>query len=216
MKSFQKDSVTLDYKYYAKEDLKERTAFDVDLALLDSKSGTVIGGETFRVIQEPRPAILPLVSVLQETNGTATLSVSNVQESAQYEWYDSQGVYIGEGESCEVPVSANPVQYSVKAIADRDGAFNYATIRVVSTQAIKSVDASGHAAAQVVVAFQKPTDGSARLQLTSVSGSVSTREYSMGKGTQAYGIPVANLQNGVYQVSLIEDGHVIDTKKFVK
>lgn len=69
---------------------------------------------------------------------------------------------------------------------------------------------------QTAVVLQEATDCNVKLQLSSVSGTVPTLEYAVGKGVQTYTIPTSDLRNGVYQVSLIENGHVIDTKKFVK
>ena len=70
--------------------------------------------------------------------------------------------------------------------------------------------------AETSVVFNEATDCTAKLQLSSVSSNVPTMEYTVSKGIQTYDIPTSELKNGVYQVSLVENGHVIDTKKFVK
>ena len=109
--------------------------------------------------------------------------------------------------------NANLSQYKVKVIADGDGAFNYAETSLTGTQSIQNVESDGQ---QTSVVLKEATDCDAKLQLSSVSGVVPTQEYSIGKGIQTCSIPTSGLKDGVYQVSLIENGHVIDTKKFVK
>lgn len=213
MKPQEKQSISLNYRYYAVKDLKERLSYDIDLALVDSRSGRIIGGETFRMIQEPRRAIFPKIVVISQTSNTATLTVENVHESAKYEWYNQNGVYLGEGETFEVPVSSVQTQYKVKAISNKDGAFNYGSLSLTGTQAIQKIESEGE---QVSVSFNEATDCDAVLKLSSLNGFVPMQEYSVSKGISKYDIPASALSNGVYQVSFVEDGKVIDSKKFVK
>ena len=165
------------------------------------------------MIQEPRRAIFPKIVVISQTSNTATLTVENVHESAKYEWYNQNGVYLGEGETFEVPVSSVQTQYKVKAISNKDGAFNYGALNLTGTQAIQKIENEGE---QVSVSFNEATDCDAILKLSSLNGFVPMQEYSVPKGISKYDIPASALSNGVYQVSFVEDGKVIDSKKFVK
>ena len=213
MKAFQEKMVTVTCNFRADEAITEELLYDVNLILVDEQTGLRLGGETFRIVQEPRPALLPSITVNSKTSNTATLSVGNISESATYEWYDKGGHFLGTGETISVPASASLSQYKVKAIAAKDGAYNYAETSLKGTQSILTVESDGK---QTAVVLQEATDRNAKIQLSSVSGTVPTLEYAVGKGVQTYTLPTSDLRNGVYQISLIEDGHVIDTKKFVK
>ena len=213
MKPFEDGEVAVDCSFRADEAITERQTYDVNLILVDGQTGLRLGGETFRIVQEPRPAILPAIKVDAKNSSTATLSVDNVKEDARYEWYDDNDDLLGTGLTVNVPASARLSQYKVKVIAEKDGAFNYAETGLTGTQAIQAVESDG---SQTAVVLQEATDCNVKLQLSSVSGTVPTLEYAVGKGVQTYTIPTSDLRNGVYQVSLIENGHVIDTKKFVK
>ena len=114
-----------------------------------------------------------------------------------------------------MPVSASMTQYKVKAIADKDGAYNYAMADLTGSQSIQKVELNSNSQ-QATVIFQEATDSKASLQLSSVSGNVQTKEYPIDEGILKYQIPTSELITGVYQVSLVENGQVIDTKKFVK
>ena len=110
-------------------------------------------------------------------------------------------------------MNGRPAPLKVKVIADKDGAYNYAEANLKGTQYIKNVESGRN---ETSVVFNEATDCTAKLQLSSVSSNVPTMEYTVSKGIQTYDIPTSELKNGVYQVSLVENGHVIDTKKFVK
>lgn len=84
---------------------------------------------------------------------------------------------------------------------------------MIGTQSIQKIESEGE---QVAVSFNEATDCDAVLKLSSLNGSVPMQEYSVSKGISKYNIPASALSDGVYQVSLIEDGNVIDSKKFIK
>ena len=213
MNSLEKGRITVNCNFLADEAVTEQQTYDINLVLEDEKTGCILGGERFRIIQNPRAALLPSITVSSKTSNMAKLSVGNISESATYEWYDKDGNFLGTGKTISVPASANLSQYKVKVIADGDGAFNYAETSLTGTQSIQNVESDGQ---QTSVVLKEATDCDAKLQLSSVSGVVPTQEYSIGKGIQTCSIPTSGLKDGVYQVSLIENGHMIDTKKFVK
>ena len=215
MPPYQGKSITVRCNFRAEDDITEQQSYDVNLVLVDEKTGLRLGGETFRIVQEPRPAIQPAIAVNSSMSNKAILSVGNVSESAHYEWYDKEGNYLGTGATITVPVSASMTQYKVKAIADKDGAYNYAMADLTGSQSIQKVELNSNSQ-QATVIFQEATDSKASLQLSSVSGNVPTQEYPVDEGILKYQIPTSELRTGVYQVSLVENGQVIDTKKFVK
>ena len=215
MKPYQENAITVRCNFRADKPITEQQSYDVNLALIDDETGLCLGGETFRIVQEPRSALLPAITVIGSASNKAILSVGNVSESAIYEWYDQNDKYLGTGATITVPASASMTQYKVKAIADKDGAYNYATASLTGTQSIQAVDVDCNSL-HATVKLQEATDCKAKLQLSSVSGSVPTKEYTVAEGIQTYDIPTLGLGNGIYQVSLIENGQVIDTKKFVK
>ena len=207
-------NISLNCNFLAGEAITERKSYDIDLAIYDSETGQCLGGETFRIVQNPRPAINPEVE-LQRNSGDMVLSAANVNEEAMYEWYNADGVLVGSGTSLRVPAGMPAGNYTVKVEAKSDGAVSYSEVSVPGTSAIKNVEADGNGR-DVVVTFERPVQSQSTLRLASSSGNAPVSEYSLAAGAERYSIPAAGMQPGVYQVTLIENGRQTGSHKFVK
>lgn len=207
-------NISLNCNFLAGEAITERKSYDIDLAIYDSETGQCLGGETFRIVQNPRPAINPEVE-LQRNSGDMVLSAANVNEDAMYEWYNADGVLVGSSASLRVPAGMSAGNYTVKVEAKSDGAVSYSEVSVPGTSAIKNVEADG-SIRDVVVTFERPVQSQSTLRLASSSGNAPVSEYSLAAGAERYSIPAAGMQPGVYQVTLIENGRQTGSHKFVK
>lgn len=212
MTPYQTGKVGLECHFLANEDINEQKVIEVDMGVSKIATGKCMGGETFRIIQEPRPAINPLINSVHE-NGKTTLTATNVSENVIYKWYDEQGTLVGEGETFAVPAGVSAMAYRVKAEALSDGAISYSAMAQAESSAINSVQ-SNYTALNVI--FEGPVNGGTTLRLTSATGNVPVTEYSVESGSTTYSIPANNLPSGVYQVTMYENGVVAGVKKFTK
>ncbi len=212
MAPFQKGRVGIECHFLADEEITERKVYDVDMELTNKATGKSLGGETFRIIQYPRPAINPQIESVRN-NGMTTLTATNVSENVIYKWYDAQGTLVGEGETFAVPAGASATSYKVKAEALSDGAISYSASVQAESSSINSVQSTTGA---VNVILEGPANGGTTLRLASATGNVPVMEYSVETGSTVCSIPADNLPSGVYQVTMVENGVVTGIKKFTK
>lgn len=214
MAPYQSGRIGLTCNFFANEAITERKQYDVDVALVNSVTGKCVGGESFRIIQEPRPAINPLVNATVQDNGKTLLEATNVDEEVVYKWYDATGAVVGTGATFEVPAGAAS-NYTVRAEAVSDGAISDSAPVTAETSTIKAVDAQSRIDA-VDVRFYEAVPGGAKLCLTSSDGRTPATYYNVENGASGYAIPATDLPSGIYQVTMIQNGTVTGVKKFVK
>ena len=214
MEPYQSGRIGLACNFFANEAITERKQYDVDVALVNSVTGKCVGGESFRIIQEPRPAITPLVNATVQDNGKTMLEATNVDEEVVYKWYDATGSVVGTGATFEVPAGAAS-NYTVRAEAVSDGAISDSAPVTAETSTIKAVDAQSSIDA-VDVRFYEAVPGGTKLCLTSSDGRTPATYYNVENGASGYAIPATDLSSGIYQVTMIQNGTVTGVKKFVK
>jgi len=212
LKPYQKGKIGLKCNFFANEEITEKKEYDVDVALVDDVTKKCLGGETFRIIQYPRPAISPQIESVRN-NGKTTLTATNVSENVKYKWYDAQGTLVGEGETFAVPAGMSATSYKVKAEALSDGAISYSAPVQAESSSISSVQSTAGA---VNVILEGPANSGTTLRLASATGNVPVTEYSVEAGSTVCDIPADNLPSGVYQVTMVENGVIVGIKKFTK
>ena len=107
--------------------MKEETVYAYDIALRDKETGELVDGERFVIKQMPRQAILPVIDV-EETDRGYLLKATNVNEAANYIWYNSTGEKVGSGQEVNIIPSEKEQKYRLMVEAESDGAINYADI----------------------------------------------------------------------------------------
>lgn len=212
LQPYQQGKIGIKCNFFAENGITEKKTFDVDVAVRDNATGQILGGETFRITQYPRPAISPQIESVRN-NGKTTLTATNVSENVIYKWYDAQGTLVGEGETFAVPAGASATSYKVKAEALSDGAISYSAPVQAESSSINSVQSTASA---VNVILEGPANGGTTLRLASATGNVPVAEYSVEAGSTVCHIPADNLPSGVYQVTMVENGVVTGIKKFTK
>ncbi|MBP3511192.1 MAG: hypothetical protein J6K19_04030 [Prevotella sp.] len=211
----QKGKIGLRCNFFADEGIAERKEYDIDITLIDHATGQCLGGETFRVMQEPRDAINPLVETAVK-NGKVTLTATNVTENAVYYWYASNGKLVGTGKTFNVPAGQQASNYTVRVEATSDGAISYSSATMaMQSSSIKSVDCKSNPN-EVRVTLEGPAASNATLRLASSTGNAPVSDYSVESGATTCTIPSTGMPSGIYQVTLIENGTVTGTKKFTK
>ena len=212
LQPYQRGKIGVKCNFLAENGITEKKQFDVIVAVMDDATGKILGGETFRITQHPRPAINPQIESVRN-NGMTTLTATNVSENVIYKWYDAQGTLVGEGETFAVPAGVSASSYQVKAEALSDGAISYSAPVQAESSSINSVQSTS---GSVNVIFEGPANSGTTLRLASATGNAPVAEYSVEAGSTACNIPADKLASGVYQVTMVENGVVVGTKKFTK
>ena len=185
----------------------------INIALTDAE-GSFLGGESIMIINAPRDRIDFDTSVMVDDSGNNMLSVSDVSEDATCEWYDENGKYVGSGSSISIPSGFADRKYTVKVKSSVDGAVRYETLNVPKNGVISNIDTGYSNGLNVHLNIPAPDNTTVR-----VVSSGSTRpviEKAVETGAKSCMIDIPNMISDVYQVTLLENGNIIDVRKVRK
>ena len=213
LKKGNKDYLDFGCSFVADRPIDETYVCNVNLALTD-QYGNYLGGESFEIVNDRRDKIDLTTSVSTDADGKNVLKVTDVSEGVTYEWYDSDGNYIGSGSSISVPANFSEKQYTVKVKSETDGAVNYETVTVPKSGVISSVDTAYKDGMKVE--FSSPVRSNTTLQVASPTSVSPVKNYPVEQGSSSYMVSIPNMEHGVYQITLLESGNIIDTRKAIK
>lgn len=194
--------------FIAENAITEQIRKDIDVLLVDKQTGAYIGGETFTVICDPRPAINATIETVQRFS-SYTLQASEIDEDATYEWYDSDGVLVGTGRTVTVSPSTDET-YTVRVKANSDGAVSYSEVSVPGMRRIDEVLVSEE---NINVKLNAQVQGEAQMVLSSSTNNMPVSSYTVPEGESDCTIPASGLSSGVYQVTLKSEGKTLDSRK---
>ncbi|MBR4511798.1 MAG: S8 family peptidase [Bacteroidales bacterium] len=196
--------------------------FDFDMVLRNAAGDTVLGGEHYQCIRTNgrwfEATFTCNTNVL--LGDPVTLVADDINEDADYQWYDEQGNSIGNGLTCIV----NPQQttsYTLRVTADADGYRAYRTVSVLVTDGELRQLSPNPADNQVRIGYALSRNVSAAtLQILNGSGQmVYSQALSGGNNSKVTGEAVVNtssLAAGSYTVRLVSsNGRVHDRKTLV-
>jgi hypothetical protein len=201
------------YNILAKEDVKEETVYAYDIALRDKETGELVDGERFVIKQMPRQAILPVIDV-KETDRGYLLKATNVNEAANYIWYNSTGEKVGSGQEVNIIPSEKEQKYRLMVEAESDGAINYADITLNSFFAIKSTSPNPFTS-QLTITLSTPATDDIEFRLTPVNTVGKAESYRMKPGDSENTIKTSEYNKGIYVVSLLKNGKILDTRQII-
>lgn len=197
----------------ADEDITEETKFEYDIVQRDLKTGQIVGGEHFTVVQQPRKAIRPeIVSSL--TKEGYELRATNVNEDANYVWLDEQGCVVAEGPVAKIVPSVGDKQIRLKVTAKCDGAVNYASFPFDMNFGIECVTPSPFCS-YFTVSLSSPAAEGTVLRIAPVNVASKAEVYKMNSGERDLTVNTVGYKPGIYLVALIVDGTVVDTRSVV-
>jgi len=202
-----------EYNILAKEDVKEETVYAYDIALRDKETGELVDGERFVIKQMPRQAILPVIDV-KETDRGYLLKATNVNEAANYIWYNSTGEKVGSGQEVNIIPSEKEQKYRLMVEAESDGAINYADITLNSFFAIKSTSPNPFTS-QLTITLSTPATDDIEFRLTPVNTVGKAESYRMKPGDSEITIKTSEYNKGIYVVSLLKNGKILDTRQII-
>ena len=205
--------ISLVCNFLADQAIDEAESYDLDFFVTDNATGEKIGGQRFHIEGKARPAIEATVEKKIAAVGTETLSVESCSEAAQCEWFDKNGKLVGTGTSVTVPSTSNQSEYTVRIKANSDGAIIY---RKINVGGIPAIDTVNPWPGRVDVVLKNVSDGSLSLQLSSAASSAPVQTCSVATGSKFCTMQVRNFTQGIYNISLLKDGKVIDSIKFAK
>lgn len=188
--------------------------FEVNLIQRDEDTGEIIGGETFQIIQEPRPALLPEISYSYE-GGHYIMEASNISEEVNYQWYDEGNNLVGTQKQLSVSANRSGDNYRLRVQSKKDGAVNYANVQLNKMSVIKSVAPSPFVD-YFTVSLSNPASAGMHLKVTSVATPQVMDEVNILEGETEITLYTSQYLKGAYIVSLCRGNSVIESKTIIK
>ena len=177
------------------------------------KTGKVVGGETFEIIREPRPAIYPQI-IKGENGEQVKLSVTGVDEEATYQWFDSNGKMIAEGAEMTCAPTRDET-YRVEVTAKKDGYLTSSELLVKAGKGKMKVSPIP-VKSELTVSYDLP-NGQYELCITGAQNWLNYGKYSIDSTKKEVRINVSHLPQGIYIATITErNGQIKESVKFIK
>lgn len=209
--------LTLDFGFLTKE-LTGKNEFKYHVIQKDATTGEVIGGETFLIKKNTRTTFFADAGDDKEIdeNEMVTLSASQINEAALYNWYDSDGTLIYQGK--DLTVSADIAKkYKLEIIAEFDGYKDYDEIEVKLKPSLIESLSPNPANNQIQVVYKLNGVTSAYIMVIGQYGTNNvSNNYALDVTTSQIIIDISAYSNGYYTVALICDGEIVDAKNLLK
>jgi len=208
-------TVYVSFNFLTKE-LTDKTKFVYHLVQRDAVTNEVIGGETFEVRKQPRPIFDADAGSDEEIdiNETITIAAEDINETATYNWYDPNGNLIHTGIDLTVTPSITQI-YQLEIVSVIDGFKDYDEVQVtVNPYKIESL-IPNPTSSQVTVNYLADGAVSAYIMIVNtITGN--SDNYILDVLTSATTIDVSSLSTGLYNVILVCDGEIQNSKNLIK
>jgi len=140
---------------------------------------------------------------------SVTLTAEQINEAAEYNWYDSEGNLIYAGPSLSVSPEISK-KYKLEVVADADGFKDYDEVEVkVNRYKITSLSPNP-ANTNVSIEYDVEGANSAYLMIVGASNFFTSNNYILNSALTQTNINVSNYPMGIYTVALVVDGQIVD------
>lgn len=205
--------IEISFNFLIKE-LTGTELYEYDIVQKEASSGEIIGGTSILIDKYNRN---PFAADAQkeEENNQVRLTAEDIGEPAVYNWYDSEGNLISSGS--ELTVSPEFAKtYNLEIISNLDGFKDYKEVSIEGSIPYSLNSLSPNPAGkQVQVNYDISAASSAYLKVTNIATN-SSNNYILDLNTSQESIDLSNYSSGVYLVTLICDGVVVDSKNLLK
>lgn len=208
-------TMSVQFNFLTKE-ITDKQKYVYNVVQRESGTNKIIGGETYEIQKQRTEKFFAFAGNDKtiDKHDTTTLTASQINEDAVYNWYDVDGNLIFTGRDLTVSPSVT-TKYKLEIVSNIDGFKDYdemqVTVKPYALKAIAPNPASGD------ISFDYVADGSSSAYLMIVNTSNGSSENHLLNISQtAKTINIANYSNGIYNAILICDGEVQNSKTFIK
>lgn len=181
------------------------------------QNGNIIGGETFQ-IEAPLNHIVfpPIINPLDLDNGDVELQ-SNLDETENtIKWSDNYGTEISNSSSVIVTPTAQNKVFSV-TVHTNDGYIATESIELEVTNGIKSIAPTMSVENYIdVELYHETTSTNSYIIVSSATNNTTALNTVIPVGTKNITIDTSSLSDGIYILSYVVDGVIIESKRFNK
>ncbi len=143
-----------------------------------------------------------------------TLTAEQINEAAEYNWYDTEGNLIYSGTSLTVSPEITK-KYKLEVIANADGFKDYDEVEV-KVNKFKLMSLSPNpTSTYVTIGYDVKGASSAYLMIVGVSNFSNSNNYLLDCSQTHTTINVSNYPTGIYTIALVVDGQIEDAKTLI-
>ena len=209
-------TLRLDFNFLTKE-LTNKTNYVYHVIQKDAATGQIIGGETFVINKNPRPpfeADAPDKNV--DAHQSITISATDINEPALYNWYDSAGNLIYQGKDLQI-ANAVAEKFKLEVISTVDGFKDYTEVEVKLKPSTLTSITPNPASNNATINYKLNGASSAYLMIIGFYGTNGTsNNYILDLNSSQTNLNIANYPNGFYTVALVVEGDIVDAKTLIK
>lgn len=178
-----------------------------------NKNGNIVGGETFEITREARPELVPQI-IEERYDENVTLAVVDVDEDADYQWFNSKGIIVGNKPSITFKPQ-NDETYKVEVTARKDGYLTTAKHNVkADKEGIKVMPVP--VKSELTVTYDIP-DGEYDLSVVGIQDNNYNVKYALDSKKKSMTFNVAALPKGIYIATIVgKNGKTLESVKFIK
>jgi len=144
-----------------------------------------------------------------------TVSATEIDEEAIYNWYDSDENFIYTGIDFSL-VPNNTSEYILEVISVADRFKDYDTVKVVVNKNYIELISPNPSNDQIQIDYQIETGVDALIMIIHTNNlSIPTNNYNLDNNTNNLTIDLSNFSNGAYTVALVVNGNVVDAKTLI-
>lgn len=178
-----------------------------------------VGGSDIEISKDGRGSFYANAgdNILTERYSTVSLRAEEIGEPATYRWFNQNGVMVHSGQ--ELLLSAtNPTTYRLEVTATADGFRGYDTVSItLMPPHITAIVPNPTSQNTVTIQYSLPDSSTAQLRVSNAySPSETIGTFTISTGESQSTIDISNFTQGIYSVSLVVNGVIVDTKNFVR
>lgn len=208
-------TLKLDFNFLTQQS-SSKTKFRYHIIQKETGTGKIIGGETFIINKNQRALFIANAgeNKMVDANDVITLHAENINEPVIYNWYDSSGNLIFQGQNLQIP-NAIAENYRLEVISTLDGFKDYAEVEVRLKPSHIEYIAPNPACNNIIVNYKLNGANSAYLMIIGLNGTVSNN-YILDLNSTESNINISSYSTGYYTIALIVNGEIVDTKTLIK
>ncbi len=206
--------LTLDFKFLT-EEITDKDKFVYHVIQRDATTGEIIGGETFLIRKKQRPLFVANAGDDKEVdlNDPITITAEDINEIAEYNWYDSEGNLVYQGK--DLSVSADVTKKYKLEVVTPDGFKDYDEVEVKLRPGYIQTISPNPASTSINIDYKLNGATSSYLMVIGTTNSTSNN-YIINSSENTISIDISGYQTGYYTIALVCDGQITDAKQLLK
>ncbi len=198
------------------DEVSDETNYGLDITQIDTETQELMGGVGFQINRTYRDlfqAEIEESSTLAQPSPSPSLTAQSIGEPATYNWYSSNNELIYTGR--QIPLSAfSDTPSKLEVIAQADGYKDYSTVAVEEIVGIENITPNP-ATTSILVKYKIKELNNSYISISSIAGAINNNYIIDNLEEINIDLSLSAYSPGLYILSLIQDGVVIDSKNLL-